>query len=152
MWHGNPLLCNDCEINNYSTEVSLVHERHTQRNTVLQYHTPQARSPVWLLKLASEHAHARLLPRLPWSWTVLLPSDKNRKPITFITAVFLSFVTYLLTLPRIIHMIYEPQICNIYVWSDCAESEIVMFYIRQWNLEAMVPDIRWTVITFLWQE
>jgi hypothetical protein len=42
-------------------------------------------------------AHARLLPRLSWSWTVLLPSDTDRKPITSITAVLLPFVTYLLT-------------------------------------------------------
>jgi hypothetical protein len=39
-------------------------------------------------KPASEHAHARLLPRLSWNWTVLLPSDTHRKPITFITAVY----------------------------------------------------------------
>jgi hypothetical protein len=35
----------------------------------------QARSSFWLQKATSEHAHARLLPRLPWSWTVLLSSD-----------------------------------------------------------------------------
>jgi hypothetical protein len=29
---------------------------------------PQARSPFWLLKPASEHVHARLLPRPSWSW------------------------------------------------------------------------------------
>jgi hypothetical protein len=33
---------------------------------------------------------------------VLLPSDTHRKPITFITAALLPFVTYLLTLPRTI--------------------------------------------------
>jgi hypothetical protein len=32
------------------------------------------------------------------SWTVLLPSDTHRKPITSITAVLLPFVTYLLNL------------------------------------------------------
>jgi hypothetical protein len=57
-----------------------------------------------MLKPASEHAHARLLPRLSWSWTVLLGSDTHRKPITSITAVLLPSVTYLLTLPRV-HMI-----------------------------------------------
>jgi hypothetical protein len=35
--------------------------------------------------------------RLSWSWTVLLPSDTYRKPITSITVVLLPFVTYLLT-------------------------------------------------------
>jgi hypothetical protein len=46
-------------------------------------------------------AHVRLLPRLSWSRTVLLPSDAHWKPITSSTAVLLPFVTYLLTLPRI---------------------------------------------------
>jgi hypothetical protein len=59
-----------------------------------------ARSPFWLLKPASEHEHALLLPRLSWSWNVLLPSDTYRKRITPITAVLLPFVTYLLTLPH----------------------------------------------------
>jgi hypothetical protein len=36
----------------------------------------------------SEHAHACQLPRLSWSWIVLLPSDKYRKLITSITAVY----------------------------------------------------------------
>jgi hypothetical protein len=49
----------------------------------------------------SEHAHARLFSRLSLIWTVLLPSDTRRKPITSITTVFLPFVTNLLTLPRI---------------------------------------------------
>jgi hypothetical protein len=46
------------------------------------------RSPFWLLKTASEHAHARLLPRLSRSWTTLLRSDTRGKPLTPITAVF----------------------------------------------------------------
>jgi hypothetical protein len=58
-------------------------------------HIPQARSPFWLLKPPSDQEHARLLPRLSWSWTALLPSDTRRKPITSITAVLLPFVTYL---------------------------------------------------------
>jgi hypothetical protein len=53
----------------------------------------------WLLKPATSYAHACLLPRLSWSWTVLLPSDTHRKYITSITAVLLPFVTYLLILP-----------------------------------------------------
>jgi hypothetical protein len=52
----------------------------------------------WVLKPASEHAHAHLLPRLLWIWTVLLPSDTHRKPIKSFTAVLFPFVTNLLTL------------------------------------------------------
>jgi hypothetical protein len=48
--------------------------------------------------------HARLLPRLSRSWTLLLPSDTHRNSITSITAVLLPFVTYLLTL-RLIGLI-----------------------------------------------
>jgi hypothetical protein len=55
-------------------------------------------SPFWLLKLASEHAHARLLPRLSWSWTMLLPSDTYRNPVTSIIADIHQFMTYSLTL------------------------------------------------------
>jgi hypothetical protein len=33
--------------------------------------------------------HARLLPRLSWIWTVLLPSDTHIKPIASVTAVLL---------------------------------------------------------------
>jgi hypothetical protein len=77
-------------------------QRNAQQNAALWLYTPQARSPFWLLKPASEHAHAHALqlPRLSWSWTVLLPTDTHRKHITSITAVLLPFVTYLLTLPR----------------------------------------------------
>jgi hypothetical protein len=71
-------------------------------NTTLFFgSTPSSTSPFWLLKPDSDHAHARLLPRLSWSWTVLLPSDTHIKSITYITAVFIPFVIYLLTLPRI---------------------------------------------------
>jgi hypothetical protein len=72
----------------------------THNNPAFRYHTPQAPSPFWLLNPSSEHAHARLLPRPSWSWTVLLPSNTHRKPITSIAVVFLPFVAYLLTLPR----------------------------------------------------
>jgi hypothetical protein len=52
----------------------------------------------------------------PW-WTVLLPSDILRKPISSITVVLLPSVTYLLTLPRMYGMIlivnsdYLPKQC-----------------------------------------
>jgi hypothetical protein len=72
--------------------------------TLLFSNDTQLRSPFWLLKPASEHAHARLLPRLSRSWTVLLPSDIHRKPITPITVALLPFVTYLLTLPTFVCM------------------------------------------------
>jgi hypothetical protein len=80
----------------------LLPTKYVEYNAALRYHTPKARSSFWLLKLPSEYAHARLLPTLSWSWDVLLPSDTYRKHITSITAVLLPFVTYLLTLPRII--------------------------------------------------
>jgi hypothetical protein len=51
-----------------------------------------------LLKPASKYAHELLLHTLSLSRTVLLPSDKHRKPITSIIAVLLAFVAYLLTL------------------------------------------------------
>jgi hypothetical protein len=51
-----------------------------QKNDALWLYTPQARSPFCLLQLASERTHARLLPRLSWNWTILLPSDIHRKP------------------------------------------------------------------------
>jgi hypothetical protein len=48
---------------------------------------PQARSPFWLLKPASEHVHARLLPRLSWSSTVLLPSHTHYAHCSCVTSV-----------------------------------------------------------------
>jgi hypothetical protein len=63
-------------------------QKNSQQNAALRYYT-QARSPFWILKAASEYAHAHLLPRLSWSRTVLLPSDTNIKPITSITTVLL---------------------------------------------------------------
>jgi hypothetical protein len=74
----------------------------TQQNADLPYYNSQTWSPFWLPKPASEHAHARLLLRLSRSWSVLLPSDTHRKPIMFITPVTPPFVTYLLTLPRLL--------------------------------------------------
>jgi hypothetical protein len=52
--------------------------------------------------LPPKSAKQNSVPRLLWSWTVLLPSDTHRKPITSITAVLLPFTNYLLSLPRII--------------------------------------------------
>jgi hypothetical protein len=72
-----------------------------QQNADFRKYSPQARSPFWLLKPTSEHARARLLTRLSWSWTMLLPSNTHRKPITSITAALLPFVIYLLTPLRI---------------------------------------------------
>jgi hypothetical protein len=68
-----------------------------QQKAVLQQCTPQTWSPFLLRKPAFEHVHGRLLRRLSWSWTVLLPSGTYTKPITSITAILLPFVTYLLT-------------------------------------------------------
>jgi hypothetical protein len=73
-------------------------QKNAQQNAALRYYTSQARSLFWPPKPASKHEHARLLPRLSWSWTVLLPNDTHGKPITSITAVLLPFMTYLLTL------------------------------------------------------
>jgi hypothetical protein len=75
--------------------------------------TLQAQSPLWLLKPASEHAQARLLSRLSRSWTVLLPSDAYRNPITSITAVLLPLVAYLLTLP----------LTSAFAWRFCVYRE-----------------------------
>jgi hypothetical protein len=69
-------------------------KRTTERCSSAEH--PQTQSLFWLLKPAAEHAH--LIPRLSWSWTVLLPSDTHRKPFMFITAVLLPFVSNLLTL------------------------------------------------------
>jgi hypothetical protein len=76
-------------------------KKNAQQNVTFRWYTPQRRSLFWLLKPASEHAHARLLPRLSWSWAVLLPSDTYRKPNMPIVAVLLPFVTYLLAFPHI---------------------------------------------------
>jgi hypothetical protein len=63
--------------------VLFAHKKNAQQNAPLRYYTPHTWSPFWLLKPDSEHAHALLLPRLSWSWTVHLPSDTHRKPIFF---------------------------------------------------------------------
>jgi hypothetical protein len=81
---------------------ALLPTKNRQQNAALLQYT-QARSPFWLLTPVSEHVHAHMLPRLSWSWTVLLPSDTHRKLTTSITAVLLPFFTHLLTLPRIFH-------------------------------------------------
>jgi hypothetical protein len=76
--------------------------KYAHQNAALRWYTTKVRSPFWLLKSASKHAHARMLPRLSWSWTTLLPSDLHRKLITSITVVSLPFVPYFLTVPRCI--------------------------------------------------
>jgi hypothetical protein len=81
----------------YSMHWVLLPTNKAQQNAAFRQYNPQLWSTFWLLKTASEHEHARLLPRLSWSWTVLLPSDTRRKPITIITVALLPFVTYLLT-------------------------------------------------------
>jgi hypothetical protein len=58
---------------------------------------------VAILTTETEHAHARLLHGLSWSWTVLLPSDTRRKTITYVTAILLPFVTYSLIFPCMIN-------------------------------------------------
>jgi hypothetical protein len=42
-----------------------------QENAALEWYTPQALSPFWLLKPPSEHAHPHLLPRLVLLWKKL---------------------------------------------------------------------------------
>jgi hypothetical protein len=64
-------------------------KENAQQKPSLPSYTPQARSSFWLLKPVLENEHARLLPTMSWSWTVLLPSDTHRKLITSITAVLL---------------------------------------------------------------
>jgi hypothetical protein len=88
-------------------------QKNAQQTTALQWwYTPQAQSPFWLLKPASEYTHAHLLPRLSWSWTVLLPNDTHRKPITSITAVLLPFVTCLLTPSYILKDLETHMVCH----------------------------------------
>jgi hypothetical protein len=82
-------------------------QKTAQQNSALRQYTPQAWSPYRLLKPAFEHEHARLLARLSWSWTVLLPSDKPRKPSMSITAVLLPFVAYSVTSPRTLFSYFE---------------------------------------------
>jgi hypothetical protein len=87
----------------------------TQQNAALQYLTPLAQLSFWPLKPAPKHVHERLLPRLSWRWTVLLPCDTHTKHVTYITVVLLPFVTYLLTLPCICFTI----ICiRLYIFSS----------------------------------
>jgi hypothetical protein len=71
-------------------------------------------------KPVSEHAQVRLLPGLSWSWTVLLPSDTHRKPVTSIIVVLLAFVTYLLTLLCIRLQIFWR---NLFVYSVYYKNE-----------------------------
>jgi hypothetical protein len=102
------------------------HKKVAHQNAALRWYTRQSRPPFWLLKPASEHAHARLPPRLSWSCTVLLPSDTHRKPITSITAVLLPFVTYLLT-PSYFHMLrLEFDTVEFGGWWICRRSQLLL--------------------------
>jgi hypothetical protein len=56
-------------------ESSCPQKTNAKQNAASRLYSPQVRSPIWLLKPASEHAYAPLLPRLSWSWSVLLPRD-----------------------------------------------------------------------------
>jgi hypothetical protein len=82
--------------------------KHVEQKAAPRRYNPEARSPFWLLKPASEHVLERLLPRLSWRWAVLIPTDTHRKPITSITALLLPFMSYLLILRRIINL------CKVY--------------------------------------
>jgi hypothetical protein len=56
---------------------ALLPTKNAQENAALRQYTPQARSTFWLLQPAFEHAHARLLSRFQWNWTVLLHGDHS---------------------------------------------------------------------------
>jgi hypothetical protein len=63
--------------------------------------------------------------RLSWSLTVLLPSDTHRKHVTYLTAVLVPFVTYLLTLPRIYDMMINlTTLCESY-WIHTSWRSVV---------------------------
>jgi hypothetical protein len=91
-----------------------------QQNASFRYCTPQARSSFWLLKPASEHAHARLLPRLSCNWAVLLPSDTHKnlfRPLQLF--YFHLWPIYLLSLVTVFQ-IYTgsvPEMCQLYFQS-----------------------------------
>jgi hypothetical protein len=70
----------DPAVNRFTRQtLPTVNTKHFFMNTLyINPFTPQARSPFWSPKPATEHAHARLLPRLSWSWAVLLPSDTQK--------------------------------------------------------------------------
>jgi hypothetical protein len=76
----------------YPPQWVLLHTQKNYNNAALRYYTSQAKSPFWILEPASGYAYARLLHRLSWRLTVLLPSDTYRKRITSVTAVLLPSV------------------------------------------------------------
>jgi hypothetical protein len=59
-----------------------------QQNASIQWYTPQVLKPFKLLKPTSEQAHGPLLPRLSWSWSMVLLISRHRKPISSIIAVY----------------------------------------------------------------
>jgi hypothetical protein len=75
-------------------------KRNAQEISALWWYNSQARSPFWPLKRSSEHAHALLLPRLSWSWTVVLPSDTHRKHLRQLQ-LFFFHLWPIYRLPRI---------------------------------------------------
>jgi hypothetical protein len=75
----------------------LLTTKNTQQKAALRSYTSQAQFLFWLLKPAPEHAHARLLSRLSWSWIVLLPSDTHREPIMSMTAIYFTSICGLFT-------------------------------------------------------
>jgi hypothetical protein len=110
--------------------------KNVQQNSALRYCTSQSRLPFWVLKPVSEHVH--LLPRLPWSWIVLLPSDTHRKPIIPITAVLLPFLAYLLILPHIWIKLWDFAREGENIYSLCVRNILLLvksndFMIRSMN-------------------
>jgi hypothetical protein len=77
---------------------AILPNKNEQQNAALRQYTPQARSPFWLLKPASEYAHSRLLPILS-SWTVLL-SGHTENLLCPLHLFYFHLWPYLLTLPR----------------------------------------------------
>jgi hypothetical protein len=73
----------------------------TQTNEIRTWKKISRRSPCCLLKQVSDRVHARLLPRLSWSGSVLLPSDNIENLLRPLQLFYFRLWTYLLTLPRI---------------------------------------------------
>jgi hypothetical protein len=77
---------------------------------------------------------------MSWSWTVLLPSDRNRKYITSITVVLLPFVTYLLTVPRI-SLLFPRVFCTLAAEEGCSAWSIM--HDARWSTFILFRDT-WT--------
>jgi hypothetical protein len=83
------------------------------------------------MKTASEHAHARLQPRLSRMWTVLLPSDTHRRFIMSTTAVLLPFVSYLLTPSRIFCYLSSFVFASNFTHVNAMHDRISILYISR---------------------